>query len=161
MQLHTHNQIAHVAITRHDGKGRLPDSTAYYEHVRGRADRVGSRRGRADAAVRAGLGSTGGWPGSRVPMATVSGSQSRPRLPGGPQRWGRAISGAMAADVSHFPGLARPWLMRTGGIARMPQSPRAVPGGEEVKQGTADHGDGGAGVGPGPRAGQPLGAAPA
>jgi TrwC relaxase len=34
MQLHTHNQIAHVAITRHDGKGRAPDSTAYYEHVR-------------------------------------------------------------------------------------------------------------------------------
>jgi hypothetical protein len=28
MQLHTHNQIAHVAITRHDGKGRAPDSTA-------------------------------------------------------------------------------------------------------------------------------------
>jgi hypothetical protein len=34
MQLHHHNQIAHVAITRHDGKGRAPDSTAYYEHVR-------------------------------------------------------------------------------------------------------------------------------
>jgi conjugative relaxase-like TrwC/TraI family protein len=34
MQLHQHNQIAHVAITRHDGKGRAPDSTAYYEHVR-------------------------------------------------------------------------------------------------------------------------------
>jgi len=34
MQLHTHNQIAHVAITRHDGKGRAPDSTAYYEHAR-------------------------------------------------------------------------------------------------------------------------------
>jgi conjugative relaxase-like TrwC/TraI family protein len=34
MQLHTHNQIAHVAITRYDGKGRAPDSTAYYEHAR-------------------------------------------------------------------------------------------------------------------------------
>jgi AAA domain/TrwC relaxase len=34
MQLHEHNQIAHVAITGHDGKGRAPDSTAYYEHVR-------------------------------------------------------------------------------------------------------------------------------
>jgi AAA domain/TrwC relaxase len=34
MQLHEHNQIAHVAITRHDGKWRAPDSTAYYEHVR-------------------------------------------------------------------------------------------------------------------------------
>src|SRR5947207_1144389 len=34
MQLHHHNQIAHVAFTRHDGKGRAPDSTAYYEHVR-------------------------------------------------------------------------------------------------------------------------------
>ena len=34
MQLHEHNQIAHVAITRHDGKGSAPDSTAYYEHVR-------------------------------------------------------------------------------------------------------------------------------
>jgi hypothetical protein len=34
MQLHEHNQIAHVAITREDGKGRAPDSTAYYEHVR-------------------------------------------------------------------------------------------------------------------------------
>jgi AAA domain/TrwC relaxase len=34
MQLHQHNQIAHVAITRADGKGRAPDSTAYYEHVR-------------------------------------------------------------------------------------------------------------------------------
>jgi conjugative relaxase-like TrwC/TraI family protein len=34
MQLHTHNQIAHVAFTRHDGKWRAPDSTAYYEHVR-------------------------------------------------------------------------------------------------------------------------------
>src|SRR5262249_43742539 len=32
MQLHTHNQIAHVACTRHDGKWRAPDSTAYYEH---------------------------------------------------------------------------------------------------------------------------------
>src|SRR5690348_12911142 len=34
MQLHEHNQIAHVAITRDDGNGRAPDSTAYYEHVR-------------------------------------------------------------------------------------------------------------------------------
>jgi TrwC relaxase len=34
MQLHTHNQVAHVAITRDDGKGRAPDSTAYYEHAR-------------------------------------------------------------------------------------------------------------------------------
>jgi len=34
MQLHEHNQVAHVAITREDGKGRAPDSTAYYEHVR-------------------------------------------------------------------------------------------------------------------------------
>jgi hypothetical protein len=34
MQLHEHNQIAHVAFTRHDGKGRAPDSTAYYEHAR-------------------------------------------------------------------------------------------------------------------------------
>jgi conjugative relaxase-like TrwC/TraI family protein len=34
MQLHEHNQIAHVAITRDDGKARAPDSTAYYEHVR-------------------------------------------------------------------------------------------------------------------------------
>jgi hypothetical protein len=34
MQLHQHNQIAHLAITRDDGKGRAPDSTAYYEHVR-------------------------------------------------------------------------------------------------------------------------------
>src|SRR5260370_8768757 len=34
MQLHHHNQIAHVAFTRHDGKWRAPDSTAYYEHVR-------------------------------------------------------------------------------------------------------------------------------
>src|SRR5690242_11421297 len=34
MQLHEHNQIAHVAITREDGKGRAPDSTAYYEHAR-------------------------------------------------------------------------------------------------------------------------------
>ena len=34
MQLHEHNQIAHVAITREDGRGRAPDSTAYYEHVR-------------------------------------------------------------------------------------------------------------------------------
>ena len=32
--LDTHNQIAHVAITRHDGKGRAPDSMAYYEHAR-------------------------------------------------------------------------------------------------------------------------------
>jgi conjugative relaxase-like TrwC/TraI family protein len=34
MQLHHHNQIAHVAFTRHDGKWRAPDSTAYYEHAR-------------------------------------------------------------------------------------------------------------------------------
>jgi hypothetical protein len=34
MQLHHHNQIAHVAFTRRDGKWRAPDSTAYYEHVR-------------------------------------------------------------------------------------------------------------------------------
>jgi conjugative relaxase-like TrwC/TraI family protein len=34
MQLHHHNQIAHVAFTRDDGKWRAPDSTAYYEHVR-------------------------------------------------------------------------------------------------------------------------------
>jgi AAA domain/TrwC relaxase len=34
MQLHHHNQIAHVACTRHDGKWRAPDSTAYYEHAR-------------------------------------------------------------------------------------------------------------------------------
>lgn len=34
MQLHQHNQIAHVAITQEDGKGGAPDSTAYYEHVR-------------------------------------------------------------------------------------------------------------------------------
>jgi AAA domain/TrwC relaxase len=34
MQLHTHNQIAHVAFTRHDSKWRAPDSTAYYEHAR-------------------------------------------------------------------------------------------------------------------------------
>jgi conjugative relaxase-like TrwC/TraI family protein len=34
MQLHAHNQIAHVAFTRHDGKWRAPDSTAYYEHAR-------------------------------------------------------------------------------------------------------------------------------
>jgi hypothetical protein len=34
MQLHAHNQIAHVAISRHDRKGRAPDSTAYYEHAR-------------------------------------------------------------------------------------------------------------------------------
>jgi hypothetical protein len=34
MQLHHHNQIAHVAFTRHDGQWRAPDSTAYYEHAR-------------------------------------------------------------------------------------------------------------------------------
>jgi AAA domain/TrwC relaxase len=34
MQLHQHNQIAHVAITRDDEKGRAPDSTAYYEYAR-------------------------------------------------------------------------------------------------------------------------------
>ena len=34
MQLHHHSQIAHVAITREDGKGRAPDSTTNYEHVR-------------------------------------------------------------------------------------------------------------------------------
>jgi hypothetical protein len=34
MQLHHHNQIAHVAFTRHDGRWRAPDSTAYYEHAR-------------------------------------------------------------------------------------------------------------------------------
>src|SRR5215472_5838045 len=34
MQLHEHNQIAHVAFTRDDAKGRAPDSTAYDEHVR-------------------------------------------------------------------------------------------------------------------------------
>jgi AAA domain/TrwC relaxase len=34
MQLHHHNQIAHIAFTRDDGKWRAPDSTAYYEHAR-------------------------------------------------------------------------------------------------------------------------------
>jgi hypothetical protein len=34
MQLHHHNQVAHIAFTRYDGKWRAPDSTAYYEHVR-------------------------------------------------------------------------------------------------------------------------------
>jgi conjugative relaxase-like TrwC/TraI family protein len=55
MQLHTHNQIAHVAITRHDGKGRAPDSTAYYEHVRA-AGQVASVHVESALTRRFGLG---------------------------------------------------------------------------------------------------------
>ena len=33
MQLHVHNQIAHVARTRTDGKWRAPDSLGYNEHL--------------------------------------------------------------------------------------------------------------------------------
>jgi len=55
MQLHQHNQIAHVAITRHDGKGLAPDSTAYYEHVRA-AGQIASVH--AEAALTRRLGMT-------------------------------------------------------------------------------------------------------
>jgi conjugative relaxase-like TrwC/TraI family protein len=54
MQLHTHNQIAHVAITRDDGKGRAPDSTAYYEHVRA-AGQIASVHAEAALVRRFGL----------------------------------------------------------------------------------------------------------
>jgi predicted RecB family endonuclease len=54
MQLHHHNQIAHVAITRHDGKGRAPDSTAYYEHVRA-AGQIASVHAEAALTGRFGL----------------------------------------------------------------------------------------------------------
>jgi len=54
MQLHTHNQIAHVAITWHDGKGRAPDSTAYYEHVRA-AGQIASVHAEAALTRRFGL----------------------------------------------------------------------------------------------------------
>ncbi len=54
MQLHTHNQIAHVAITRHDGKGRAPDSTAYYEHARA-AGQIASVHAEAALTRRFGL----------------------------------------------------------------------------------------------------------
>jgi hypothetical protein len=55
MQLHTHNQIAHVAITHHDGKGRAPDSTAYYEHARA-AGQVASVHAESALTCRFGLG---------------------------------------------------------------------------------------------------------
>ena len=55
MQLHTHNQIAHVAFTRHDGKWRAPDSTAYYEHARA-AGQVASVHAEAALTRRFGLG---------------------------------------------------------------------------------------------------------
>jgi TrwC relaxase len=54
MQLHTHNQIAHVAFTRHDGKWRAPDSTAYYEHARA-AGQIASVHAEAALARRFGL----------------------------------------------------------------------------------------------------------
>ena len=54
MQLHTHNQIAHVAFTRHDGKWRAPDSTAYYEHARA-AGQVASVHAEAALTCRFGL----------------------------------------------------------------------------------------------------------
>ena len=54
MQLHTHNQIAHVAFTRHDGKWRAPDSTAYYEHARA-AGQVASVHAEAALTRRFGL----------------------------------------------------------------------------------------------------------
>jgi hypothetical protein len=54
MQLHTHNQIAHIAITRHDGKGRAPDSTAYYEHARA-AGQIASVHAEAALTRRFGL----------------------------------------------------------------------------------------------------------
>ena len=54
MQLHTHNQIAHVAFTRHDGKGRAPDSTAYYEHARA-AGQIASVHAEAALTRRFGL----------------------------------------------------------------------------------------------------------
>jgi hypothetical protein len=55
MQLHEHNQIAHVAITRDDGKGRAPDSTAYYEHVRA-AGQIASLHAEAALTRRFGMG---------------------------------------------------------------------------------------------------------
>src|SRR5512142_3217204 len=54
-QLHEHNQIAHVAITREDGKGRAPDSTAYYEHVRA-AGQIASVHAEAALTRRFGMG---------------------------------------------------------------------------------------------------------
>jgi conjugative relaxase-like TrwC/TraI family protein len=54
MQLHHHNQIAHVAFTRHDGKWRAPDSTAYYEHVRA-AGQIASVHAEAALTRRFGL----------------------------------------------------------------------------------------------------------
>ena len=70
MQLHTHNQIAHVAITRDDGKGRAPDSTDYYEHVRA-AGQIASVHAEAALTCRFGLGwvsRADGW----VSASTVS-----------------------------------------------------------------------------------------
>jgi hypothetical protein len=54
MQLHTHNQIAHTAFTRHDSKWRAPDSTAYYEHARA-AGQVASVHAEAAMTRRFGL----------------------------------------------------------------------------------------------------------
>jgi AAA domain-containing protein/TrwC relaxase len=54
MQLHHHNQIAHVAFTRHDGKWRAPDSTAYYEHARA-AGQIASVHAEAALTRRFGL----------------------------------------------------------------------------------------------------------
>jgi conjugative relaxase-like TrwC/TraI family protein len=55
MQLHHHNQIAHTAFTRHDGKWRAPDSTAYYEHARA-AGQIASVHAEAALTRRFGLG---------------------------------------------------------------------------------------------------------
>jgi conjugative relaxase-like TrwC/TraI family protein len=55
MLLHHHNQVAHVAFTRHDGKWRAPDSTAYYEHARA-AGQVASVHAEAALTRRFGMG---------------------------------------------------------------------------------------------------------
>jgi TrwC relaxase len=54
MQLHHHNQIAHVAVTRHDGKGRAPAPTACYEHARA-AGQIASVHAEAALTRRFGL----------------------------------------------------------------------------------------------------------
>jgi TrwC relaxase len=85
VQLHTHNQIAHVACTRHDGKWRAPDSTAYYEHARA-AGQVASVHAEAALTRRFGLG----WVGRADGMGfgidgapTRDSPGARPRAAGG------------------------------------------------------------------------------
>lgn len=71
-QLHTHNQVAHAARTREDGKWRAPDSRGYFEHARA-AGAIGALHLEAALTRRFGLE----W----VPGRTARAMRSRASAP--------------------------------------------------------------------------------